>query len=100
VTATQFEAIQRTLAAGWPVCGGFRWPKQAQWAEGILQICPPEEVFDGHSVLLVGYREDERHPGGGVFLIRNSGDDGRDGALPYEYVRVYLNDAAWVEREL
>lgn len=60
-------------------------------------MCPPDEVFDGHSVLLVGYRDEARVPGGGVFLIRNSAGDGRDGFLPYEYVRAYMNDAAWVE---
>jgi len=97
LTAAQFEAIRDTLARGWPVCGGFRWPKQARWAGVVLQMCPPDAVYDGHSVLLVGYRDDERQPGGGVFLIRNSGGEGRDGCLPYEYARVYMNDAAWVD---
>jgi hypothetical protein len=99
LTSAQFDAVRRTLAAGWPVCGGFRWPRQARWEQDILQLCPPEEVFDGHSVLLVGYREHETQPGGGVFLIRNSGDEGRDAFLPYEYARAYMNDAAWVERD-
>jgi hypothetical protein len=93
----QLEAIKQVLARQWPVCGGFRWPKQARWEEGVLQMCPPEAVFDGHSVLLVGYRDDARQPGGGVFLIRNSGGDGSDGALPYAYVQAYMNDAAWIE---
>jgi hypothetical protein len=96
LTGEQFAVARRTLAGGRPVCGGFRWPKQARWNEGVLQMVPPEEVYDGHSVLLVGYAEDERHPGGGVFFIRNSADDGRDGALPYAYVLAYMNDAAWV----
>jgi len=92
----QITAIKKTLRDGWPVCGGFRWPKEAQWDDALLRMCPPEEVFDGHSVLLVGYRDDSRVPGGGAFLIRNSGGDGREGELSYEYVRCYMNDAAWV----
>jgi hypothetical protein len=112
LTEAQLDAIKRTLARGWPVCGGFRWPKQARWAGtrrgaagsrggtsgcDVLQVCPPGEVYDGHSVLLVGYEDDERQPGGGVFLIRNSSGDGRDGCLPYTYVQAYMNDAAWVD---
>jgi len=96
LTGDQLAAIRATLAGGWPVCGGLRWPKKAAWEEDLLQICPPEEVYDGHSVLLVGYTEDARHPGGGLFRIRNSAGDGRDGALSYAYVEAYMNYAAWV----
>jgi hypothetical protein len=97
LTDVEFEAVKRTLAAGWPVCGGFRWPKNARWNGGVLEMCGPEDVFDGHSVLLVGYRDDAKLPGGGVFLIRNSDGDERDAAMPYQYVRAYMNDAAWIE---
>lgn len=96
LTGSQLDAIRQTLAHGRPVCGGFRWPKQARWEQDVLQLCPPEEVFDGHSVLLVGYRSDPDHAGG-LFLIRNSGGEGRDGFLPYDYARAYMNDAAWVD---
>lgn len=88
--------IRRTLASGWPVCSGLRWPKQACWQADVLQMCPPAEVYDGHSVLLIGYREDARQPGGGLFFIRNSAGDGRNEALPYAYVQAYTNDAAWI----
>ncbi len=97
LTETQFLEIKRTLSLGWPVCGGFRWPKHEQWRQDVLQMVPAADVFDGHSVLLVGFRDDSAEPGGGVFLIRNSGGGAHDAALPYEYVRAYLNDAAWVE---
>lgn len=97
VTDQQLREIQRTLAQGWPVCGGFRWPKQALWRHGVLQMTPPSEVFDGHSVLLVGFQADVTQPGGGTFLIRNSAGAMDDQALPYAYVQVYLNDAAWIE---
>lgn len=96
LTDTHMAEIKATLAKQWPVCGGFRWPKKAVWKESVLQMCAPAEVFDGHSVLLVGYREDAQQPGGGVFLIRNSGGDGTDGYLPYAYVQAYMNDAAWI----
>jgi hypothetical protein len=97
LTNAQLLAIRRTLNAGWPVCGGSRWPKQERWVEEVLQMCPPDAVRDGHSVLLVGYRDDPAQPGGGVFLFRNTSRDGRDGSMPYAYAQAYMNDAAWVE---
>ena len=97
LTETQFQEIKRTLALGWPVCGGFRWPRQERWEQNVLQMVPAAEVFDGHSVLLVGFKEVATAPGGGVFLIRNSGGGAPEAELPYEYVRAYLNDAAWID---
>jgi Papain family cysteine protease len=97
LTETQYLEIKRILSLGWPVCGGFRWPKREHWQNNILQMAPAQEVFDGHSVLLVGFKDDPDQPGGGVFLIRNSGGGVHDGAMPYEYVRAYMNDGAWIE---
>jgi len=96
LTGEQFLAIKRTLAAGWPVCGGFRWPKHEVWPDNVLAMVPPTEVFDGHSLLLVGYQDNPTQPGGGIFLIRNSGRTA-GGAVPFDYARAYLNDAAWVQ---
>jgi hypothetical protein len=93
----EFDTIQQTLASGWPVCGGLRWPKQEHWTNGVLGMCPPDAVRDGHSVLLVGWRNDPAQPGGGVLTFRNSGGDGRDGAMPYAFARAYMNDAVWVD---
>lgn len=98
LTHAQLTEIKKTLANKTPVCGGFRWPMKAVWEEGVLQVCPVEEVFDGHSVLLVGYRDDPALPGGGVFIIRNSGGTGSDGFLPYAYAEKYMNDGAWIGR--
>ena len=95
----EFRDIERTLSQGWPVCGGFRWPKQAQWKSDVLQMCSPEVVYDGHSVLLVGYRHDAKQAGGGVFIFRNTSRGGRDGFMPYDYARAYMNDAAWIESQ-
>jgi hypothetical protein len=98
LTAAHLEGIKQTLHQGWPVCAGLRWPKQEQWVDDVLQMCPSNAVRDGHSVLLVGYREDARHPGGGVFLFRNTSRQARDGAMPFAYAQAYMNDAAWVDR--
>lgn len=96
LTDAEFLGVKRTLSQGWPVCGGFRWPKQEDWKEDVLQMCPAEGVFDGHSVLLVGYRDDARRLGGGVFIFRNTSHGGRDGFMPYGYARTYMNDALWI----
>lgn len=100
LTAAELAEIRSVMANSWPVCGGFRWPKRAVWNDGMLQFCPPEDVFDGHSVLLVGYRDDPLLAGGGVFTIRNSGGDGSDGSLSYTYVAAYMNDAAWIGAQI
>ena len=91
-----FKGIQQMLKAGWPVCAGMRWPIQARWEGEVMQMCKPSEVVDGHSVLLVGFRDDPSQSGGGVFLCRNTGGSGKDAAIPYAYIREYVNDAAWV----
>jgi len=91
--------IKRALASQWPVCGGFRWPKQERWTNNVLVMAPPSGVVDGHSVLLVGYQDDPAQPGGGLFLIRNSGRGQHDAALTYEFARAYMNDAAFVESD-
>ncbi len=123
----QFDAVKETLASGWPVCGGFLWPKQAEWIHpnqpdtpvtiprvpraqrsnaprdpavtdgSILQWAPRNDVRDGHSIIIYGFRDDPAQPGGGVFLIRNSSRGARHGAMTYQYVRAYMNDAVWVE---
>ena len=97
LTDVEFNGIKRALTRGWPVCAGSRWPKQERWADGVLQMCPADAVRDGHSVLLVGYRDDATQPGGGVFIFRNTSNDGLDGFMPYAYARQYVNDAAWVD---
>ncbi len=97
LTDAELTGIKRALARGWPVCAGSRWPKQERWADDVLQMCSADAVRDGHSVLLVGYRDDATQPGGGVFIFRNTSHDGRDGFMPYAYARQYVNDAAWVD---
>jgi len=100
LTEEQLVAIKRVLNRQWPVCGGFRWPKKpVKWENDLLETPPPDGVVDGHSVLIVGYRDDPKQPGGGVFLFRNSNHDGRDGYMTYEYARAYMNDGVWIDYE-
>jgi hypothetical protein len=95
LTDAQFAEVKQTLAKHWPVGGGFLWPKKDKgvWEKGLLKSCPRSDVVDGHSVLLVGYRDDKNLPGGGAFLIRNSQTKRRGTMLSYEYVKAYMNDA-------
>jgi hypothetical protein len=98
MSAAMLTALRRELAAGHPVAVGLRWPKQETYgADGLLVVPPPEQVFDGHSIVLVGYRDDAGAPGGGVFTFRNSfGANWREGGygcLPYAYAAAYGNDA-------
>jgi len=98
LTEKHLAAIKQALGRRWPVCGGFRWPrKPVRWEDDVLETPPPEGVIDGHSVLLVGYRDDPAQAGGGVFIFRNSNNNGREGYMTYEYARAYMNDAVWID---
>src|SRR3990172_4804450 len=99
LTEKQLAAIKQVLSRKWPVCVGFRWPKNVRWKDDVLEMAPPDGVVDGHSVLIVGYRDDPEQAGGGVFLFRNSNNNGRDGCMTYEYACAYMNDAVWIDYE-
>jgi len=99
LTGAHIASIKNILSTGWPVAGGFRWPKKPDWKEDVLQLCGPDAVRDGHSVLLVGYRDDASQPGGGIFIFRNTSPPWRDGLMPYAYARDYMNDAVWIDYE-
>ncbi len=82
-----------------PVAIGFQWPKNNQdiREQGELVVVERENVFDGHSVLIVGYQDDADAPGGGYLIFKNShgdafGDKGY-GRVPYAYALLYANDA-------
>jgi hypothetical protein len=45
---------------------------------------------------LVGYQDNSAQAGGGVFIFRNTNRGGRDGYMPYEYAKAYMNDALWI----
>jgi hypothetical protein len=100
VDEKQLAEIKKTLDRRWPVGGGFLWPASKKWeADNVLKVVPRSDVYDGHSVLLVGYYDDEKQPGGGVFLFRNTAGPRRDSLMTYEYALNYMNDAVWIEYE-
>jgi Papain family cysteine protease len=99
LTDGELAKIKRALADGHPVACGLRWPKKLSGSE-LLAVPPPDGVYDGHSIVLVGYENNAKRPGGGVFQFRNSngpawGDKGY-GLMSYAYVRSYANDALWL----
>jgi hypothetical protein len=96
LTERELLEIKQSLANGHPVACGMRWPKNLTGSQ-ILAVLPANQVFDGHSIALVGYEDDRSQPGGGVFRFRNSfgdkwGEHGY-GTMSYGYVRAYANDA-------
>ncbi|MBN2137352.1 MAG: DUF2961 domain-containing protein [Sedimentisphaerales bacterium] len=101
LTEQQLIDIKKAIAMQWPVCSGFRWPKKLTLSKnGVMETPPPEGVFDGHSVLLVGYKDDPSLPGGGLFIFRNSNGNGKEGRMTYEYAAAYMNDALWIDCEM
>ena len=67
----------------------------------MLEVPPSSRVFDGHSIVFVGYEDKPKQMGGGVFLFRNSngpqwGNKGY-GTMSYAYARAYANDALWLQ---
>ena len=98
MTDEMLRQIRRSLADGHPIAIGLRWPNEEHYGPGhILQMPSVGKVFDGHSIALVGYRDDAAQPGGGLFLFRNScGPDWGDRGyawMPYVYAQAYGNDA-------
>ena len=99
ITKEQLEQIKHLLDNNHPVAIGFQWPKQAENCSehGELKVVERKEVFDGHSVLIVGYQTNPEKPGGGCLIFKNShgenfGDNGY-GYIPYAYAFLYANDA-------
>jgi C1A family cysteine protease len=93
----QLNLIINMIKDEHPVAVGIRWPKKEQYINHILYIPQKEDVFDGHSILLVGFSYDDKSPGGGYFIFKNSAGVGyRDkgyGKIPFEYFSKYGNDA-------
>jgi C1A family cysteine protease len=98
LTDDHLTAIRRSIADGHPVAVGLRWPKKPEFDRAHrLNHPPPAEVFDGHSILFVGYETDTRQPGGGTFIFRNSSgpewQDSGHARMTYAYAADYANDA-------
>lgn len=69
----QFAEVRATLARGYPVAFG-----------------------SGHSILLIGFHDDAKKPGGGEFFVRDSNQP-QFAAVSYEHVRTKPYDVFWVE---
>ena len=105
-TQSQLETVIAYLDKNVPVAFGGWWFKQETWGTTlihdveVMNVPPVDQksamLFDGHSIVLVGYRRDKAFSGGGYFVFRNSwgagwGDDGY-GYMPFGYVLGYAND--------
>ena len=83
-----------------PVAIGFQWPKKDEkyrkMENGIMIIPPWEGFFDGHSIIMGGFKDDPSVAGGGYFIFKNSHDkdygENGYGKMPYEYLAKYAND--------
>jgi hypothetical protein len=98
LTAVELLEIKNELAQEHPVAIGMRWPrKQRLDKQHIQQVPRRADVYDGHSVILAGYRDDKTQPGGGLFILRNSfGPEWGEGGyayFPYGYIAEFGNDA-------
>jgi hypothetical protein len=96
----ELTGIKDALALGHPVACGLRWPNKLE-GDVLRAVPPPGDVFDGHSIVLVGYADNSRENGGGMFTFRNSSGPGWGekgyGQMSYAYVRAYANDALWLK---
>lgn len=100
----QIGQVKAEIRAQHPVAIGFQWPKNEEQyrrqVDGLMSVPPREGVFDGHSIIMAGYQDDPKAPGGGWFLFRNSHGagygEGGYGKMPYEYLSRYANDGVSV----
>lgn len=98
LSSNELTEVRRQLAEGHPVAMGARWPRPERTTNDATLVTPPAaEVFDGHSVLFVGYQDDPSQPGGGRLLFRNHRGPGWAdhgyGWMTYHYASLYVNDA-------
>ncbi|MDQ3813428.1 MAG: hypothetical protein M3347_05700 [Armatimonadota bacterium] len=73
LTDADLEVARSMIRKGWPVCAGGE-----------------------HCVLLVGYQEDPRQPGGGFFIVRNSATI-RYENMTYATAKPKFNTLLWIE---
>ena len=75
LTDSHMSQIKAILDKGWPVAAG-----------------------SSHSRLLVGYRNDPKKSGGGVFITKDSGP-GAYREITYEFAKAKIGDVFWVESQ-
>lgn len=64
--------------------------------KGVLARGYPVAAGSSHSRLLVGYADDARQPGGGLFLTEDSGIAAFD-SISYAFAKEKVGDVFWVE---
>lgn len=99
---TQLLSIMLQIHEGRPVAAGLRWPREGKFKTetiaGITMMTAPPaaDVYDGHSIVFVGYKVSDLFPGGGYLVFRNSwGSDFMDdgyGYMSFDYAKKYTND--------
>lgn len=98
----QLDAIISSLKKGRPVAAGLRWTKPEKFAieeiygVPLMKMVGAGDVYDGQSVVFVGYKQSKDFPGGGYLIFRNSwgtgfGEQGY-GYMPFEYASAYTNE--------
>jgi C1A family cysteine protease len=107
MTEEQISQVKNQIMNEHPVAIGFRWPKKNEiyrkMINGIMIVPPEEGVYDGHSVIIVGFKDNPDIFGGGYFIFKNShgkdyGENGY-GKMPYAYVQKYANDGVTLHLE-
>jgi hypothetical protein len=73
ISEAQLREIKGVLAKGWPVGAG-----------------------SDHSRLLVGFQDDTKKKGGGIFFVKDSGTGDYE-EVDYQFVRSKVGDVFWVE---
>jgi hypothetical protein len=102
LSQSQVDEIRNLLDRGYPVAIGALYPKESHYnSEYVLQMPDGAEELSGHSVVIVGYIDDSKYSGGGVFIIRNSwGSNWMDhghAKIPYGYYMMHGNDAVAID---
>jgi hypothetical protein len=102
LTDAHIDSMIKSLDAGIPVSGGFKVTGESNLEVrefgGIKMwyLLKNPESFGGHSMPIVGYRSSPLIPGGGYFIVRNSGGadwgDKGYGYVSFEYARRYVAD--------
>ncbi len=92
----------RVIPFSIPVFDSWYESEDTRLTGRITMPNPGEEESGGHAMALVGYQDDRDHPGGGIFILRNSwglnwGWDCPYGAgygtIPYQYISDYIWEA-------
>ena len=106
-TDIQIRNAATALLLGMPVGMGSLWQKSTtdmEVIEGLNFVKTPaaNNVSDGHSVSLVGFKYSNLFPGGGYFIIRNSwgtgfGDSGY-AYITFDFVKKFANDLVYYHR--